>query len=58
MYMFFYQVGHGKIQLQLFIVCGLVMAADLSELMGLILASKSAQFEFCVDETQKSWLGK
>ncbi len=56
--MFFYQVGHGKMQFQLFIVCGLVMAADLSELMGLILASKSAQFEFCVDETQKSWLGK
>jgi len=50
-------VGIGKIQFVLFIVCGLVMASDVSELMALIMSSKSAQFEFCVDETQKSWLG-
>ncbi|OXA56360.1 synaptic vesicle glycoprotein 2B isoform X2 [Folsomia candida] len=50
------QVGHGKMQLVIFVVCGLALAADLSELMALIMSSKSAQFEFCVDASQKSWL--
>lgn len=45
-------------QLVIFVVCGLALAADLSELMALIMSSKSAQFEFCVDASQKSWLGK
>ena len=52
------QIGHGKLQTTLLIVCGFVVGADLSELMALILSSKSAQFEFCVDDTQKSWIGK
>lgn len=34
------------------------MAADLAEILALIMSSKSAQFEFCVDESQKSWLGQ
>ncbi|CAG7727085.1 unnamed protein product [Allacma fusca] len=50
------QVGHGKVQWILFLVCGLVMAADLSELLAVIMSAKSAQFEFCVDDSQKSWL--
>lgn len=33
------------------------MAADLAEILALIMSSKSAQFEFCVDDSQKSWLG-
>jgi hypothetical protein len=53
-----WQVGHGKMQLTVILVCGLVMAADLSEIMALILSAKMSQFDFCVDETQKSWLGK
>lgn len=52
------KVGHGKMQVILFFVCGLVMAADLAEILALIMSSKSAQFEFCVDESQKSWLGQ
>lgn len=34
------------------------MAADLAEILALIMSSKSAQFEFCVSESQKSWLGR
>ena len=44
-------------QLTLILVCGLVMAADLAEIMALILSVKMSQFDFCVDDTQKSWLG-
>jgi len=44
-------------QVIIFFVCGLVMAADLAEILALIISSKSAQFEFCVDDSQKSWLG-
>lgn len=33
------------------------MAADLAEILALIMSSKSAQYEFCVDDSQKSWLG-
>ncbi|CAL8143261.1 unnamed protein product [Orchesella dallaii] len=50
------QVGHGKMQVIIFFVCGFVMAADLAEILALIMSSKSAQFEFCVDDSQRSWL--
>ena len=52
------QIGHGRAQFIIFLICGLVLASDLSELLAVIMSSKSAQFEFCVDDTQKSWLGK
>ena len=45
-------------QVTALLICGLVMVADLSELMALIISSKSAQFEFCIESTQKSWIGK